>query len=214
MTRPVGTVIVHIGVGTSATALKSLVSKAKVLTPEGRCLSVVIPLPTDWAKQKPYEALTTSCVLGAAKERVGEPKWLFSGNVTVRLCKVVKGERQVIAELLVLMYRRSGEMSYKRRQTAGAEVVLKSTIAVEHAVFTRDVANNVWHLLERNHSVTLRRRISMLHTWSDEDTLVVSDDGVKAFRHQVENLNNAIIGVPTKRSYLPTTWGQQVLFPS
>jgi hypothetical protein len=214
MTRPIGTVILKVEQGESSSNLKSLVDKAMALTPEGRVLSVVIPLPNKWSRQVPYEAITTKFVLGEPSERVEESAWMFSGNVSVRLCSVVDGEREISGELLVLMFRRAGEMAYRRRMTCNPGVITESELEVHHPAFTRDVANNVWHLAERNYFSTLRRRISMLHIWSDEGTLVVGRNSIKKFAYEAENLDSAVIGVPTKKNYSPTAWGQQVLFPT
>jgi hypothetical protein len=213
MTRATGTVVVDVPKETTATKLKAFVKQGMAATPSGRCLTVILPTSSKWAKQLPVEAIVTKSILGGAQDRSPEPEWLFSGNVSVRICKVVRGERSVSEELMLLMFRRSGEMAYRRRATAEADVLEQSTIQVQHPVFTRDVANNVWHVLEQNAKTVVRRRLSTLLTWSDEDTLVITPAGQKSFRHEHEAFDRALIGTPTKRRYDPLTSGQQVLFP-
>jgi hypothetical protein len=213
MTKAIGTVMVDVPENAKPANVMSLVKKGMAATESGRCLTVILPTSPKWAKQVPLEAIVSTTVLGVAKDRTSEPKWLFSGNVSVRVCKVTKGERVVSQELMLLMFRRSGELTYKRRATVPEEVLERSTIQVQHPVFTRDVANNVWHVSEYNVKTTIRRRISTLFTWSDENTMVVTQEGSKSFKYEQEDFDKALIGTPTKRKYATLTSGQQVLFP-
>ena len=73
---------------------------------------------------------------------------------------------------------------------------------VKDPVFTRDVANNVWHLSEENLIDRLIARFSSLLTWQDEDFVVVSGTKISQVTDRKKlDLKSDLVGVPTKVPY-------------
>ena len=69
-------------------------------------------------------------------------------------------------------------------------------------VFTRDVANNVWHLNEVNLMERLVARFSSLLTWQDEEFVVVSGNKISEINDRKKlTLKEDLVGVPTKVPY-------------
>jgi hypothetical protein len=73
-------------------------------------------------------------------------------------------------------------------------------ISVGHKAFTRDVANNTWHLTDDRCDDAIVERLSYLLTWPDEVTLSISDE-VVSHRRRVPDLDLDLIPVPTKKAY-------------
>ena len=196
----VGMTLIEVNPNISKAALGRMIRKAKSLTPEGRQLCATFPLPDAWGKSAPYEAIITNAVLGRPSERTEPHEWVFSGNICVRRCKVAKGSRQVVGEVGVLMFRRSGDMAYTKRTQVDEVTIGNATLETLHPAFTRDVANNVWHLPVQFVG-KLRNRLQALFTWPDEMTLLVSASGEKKLPWRPLALDDALIGVPTKHDY-------------
>jgi hypothetical protein len=78
----------------------------------------------------------------------------------------------------------------------------RNVIPVSEKVFTRDVANNVWHLLGDNFKERLTSRFSSLLTWQDEE-FVVLDGGKTSFikERTALTLKEDLVGVPKKVPY-------------
>ncbi len=199
----IGTVVVEIPDGVSISGIKALVHKAMDATPAGRILSVVFPLPQNWTTSKPIEATITLAVMGSPSRRATDPQWMFFGNLGVRIYRCRGRSQKVNREIAILMFRRSGPKAYERRLDVSEVTVAASRIEVSHPVFTRDVANNVWHLPLRGHKGHIRRRLSMLLTWSDEKLLLIGPKSQVSISHQIEDMDTALVGVPRK---LPYQW--------
>jgi hypothetical protein len=99
------------------------------------------------------------------------------------------------------MYRKSGEKAYLRRLTSNDEFIDKARFNAIHPVFTRDVANNVWHLSRSNAVSRIIQRLSALLTWPDERTRIISNSSTRSLAWRPLNLDKDLIGVPTKVEY-------------
>ena len=197
----VGTVIVELNSDLSSTEIRRIVKQAMRHTPSGRTLSIVFEVPKEWKVSKPVEAIVNAVVLSDPKQRVGEQGWLFSGNLCVRACRVEVENRNVAHELSVLMFRRIGPKVFERKSDVEKGVLIDSLLNVGHPAFTRDVANNVWHLPLKTYKRDIRERLSMLLTWSDERTLIMGSGSKRTFPHKASNLELSLIGAPRKIVY-------------
>ena len=200
--KPIGLVIAEVDAGTNRTAAKRLAKLAAESVPDGRILAVIYPMPQSWKISLPYESDITSAILGNPKERGGEPEWEFFGNLAVRLCNVIPSVREVEREVGVLLLRRAGEKTYVRRLGAFSETLESSRLPVLDPVFTRDVANNIWHLRVKNSETALRRRLGALLSWSDETILVFNQQGLRRYPNHRLRLESDLVGVPVKVSYV------------
>lgn len=196
----VGMTLIEVNPNIPKDVLGRMIRKAMSATPEGRQLCVTFPLPDAWGKTAPYEAIITNAVLGRPSERTEPHEWVFSGNICVRRCKVIRGKRQVVGEVGVLMFRRSGDMAYKKRTQVDEVTIDSATLETLHPAFTRDVANNVWHLPVQCVG-KLRNRLQALFTWPGEVTLLLQPISDKKLSWQPLALDDALIGVPTKQDY-------------
>lgn len=87
----------------------------------------------------------------------------------------------------------------------------RNTIPVADKVFTRDVANNVWHLLNDDFKERVITRFSTLLTWQDEDFLIVEPSKtIEVKERKALVLKEDLVGVPNK---VPYFWDNgEVLF--
>jgi hypothetical protein len=98
--------------------------------------------------------------------------------------------------------RKSGDKPYKRRGEISIASTKKNTVPVKDPVFTRDVANNVWHLLENNVNQRIIERFSSLLTWQDEDFIFVNGEKITVIKNRNKlDLSVDLVGVPTKIPY-------------
>jgi hypothetical protein len=73
---------------------------------------------------------------------------------------------------------------------------------VADKVFTRDVANNVWHLLADNFKERVITRFSTLLTWQDEEFFVVDQSKTTEVKdRKALILKEDLVGVPNKVAY-------------
>lgn len=179
-------------------AVVEQLSKAKDLVTEGRYLIAVYEAPSDWESHLPIESLVIGQTLGGIQNRSSE--WEFFGNGVIRTY-TSKALRYSEAYQWTIV-RRIGDKPYARRPSLSATVLKRNTIPVADKVFTRDVANNVWHLLNDHLSERIIFRFSALLTWQDEEFVVF--DGVKATPlkdRKALSLKHDLVGVPKKVPY-------------
>ncbi len=200
MSRPIGLVIVDLTSSRSKREVKNLTKSAMVSVPIGRCIVILWKPRVTWGSQFPYDAVVAETVLGDQINReFGE--FEFFGNGTTRGYSKAKSGLRYSGCLHWLIFRRVGPRAYSRRATISDEVQLRSELPVLHKVFTRDVANNVWHLRWRNAKSHTFRRLQALLAWSDE-TLLLVEVGRKIRRPIAKvNLTQNLVGVATKEFY-------------
>ena len=165
---------------------------------DGRYLISVFDAPTNWDSRVPLEALVVSGTLGTIEDRNSD--WEYFGNGAIRC---YKGKSLKLSKTLQWnIIKRIGDKPYKRRNEFSTAKTKQNTVPVKDPVFTRDVANNVWHLNEDNLTDRLIARFSSLLTWNDEDFYIVSEGKVSQVTDRNKlTLKEDLVGVPTKVPY-------------
>ena len=182
----------------SSESIIEQIKHASSLVTEGRYLISLFESPNSWDSSIPIESLVLSQTLGPIENRNFE--WEFFGNGAIRC---FSNEKLVLKKTLQWMIlRKSGNKPYKRRGEFSPSDIEKNMVPVKDPVFTRDVANNVWHLLEDNVDERIIERFSSLLTWQDEEFIFV--DGINSTSIKNRNCLNLrvdLVGVPTKVPY-------------
>ena len=118
--------------------------------------------------------------------------------------KVLQGENTKLSKTLQWnIIKKLGDKPYKRRDEFSIAKTKQNIVPVKDPVFTRDVANNVWHLNEENLTERLIARFSSLLTWHDEDFVVVSGAKISKIDDRKKLvLKSDLVGVPSKVPYI------------
>mgnify|MGYP001603857958 CR=1 FL=1 len=180
--------------------LRRRIESAMDYVPSGRCLFILWEIKHQWEKSIPIESLAVNTILGSPTERTMS-NWAFYGNGTVRLYESAKLSPS--STWMWVGARRSGEKAYVRQRSEkiDKQVVKLSTIPVSHPVFTRDVANNLWHLPSKNGLSRIISRLQSLTMWADE-VLIVCEGGVISRRkHKTLDCDDDLVPVAEKISY-------------
>ena len=171
----------------SESAIKEQLNEAKKLVTEGRYLITVFEAPNDWESHLPIEAFVISETLGGIHGVIR--------TYTSKALRLSKAYQWTIV-------RRSGDKPYARRGSLSAATLKRNTIPVADKVFTRDVANNVWHLLNDNFKERVITRFSTLLTWQDEDFFIVEPSKTSEVKdRKALVLKEDLVGVPNKVAY-------------
>ena len=130
-----------------------------------------------------------------------DDSWLFFGNGAIRGYSEVNKKLSSTWQWLILQ--RSGEKTLTRRKTASNKMLKDVTLPVSHFAFTRDVANNVWHLPEKTIVQNTINRFGALLTWPG-DVMLHSQNGKSplVFETKKMDLSSDLIGVAQKKIYL------------
>lgn len=184
----------------SVREIKKVVQVAAAKVPEGRLLFAIWRLGDDWSESIPVESTFLTTLLGPPKART-DNTWDFYGTGAVRL--YTKGRNRPTSSLMWSAARRVGPKAYSRIRLGSVtpEVMTQSTIPVSHKVFTRDVANNVWHLAARNGTTRVIERLQFLTTWSDEVALVHQSDRFTTRKHKGVTFADDLVPVANKIPY-------------
>ena len=166
---------------------------------DGRYLISVFDAPSNWESRIPIEALVVSGTLGNIENR--NPNWEYFGNGAIRC---YKGKSLKLSRTLQWsIIKKLGDKPYKRRSEFSIAKTKQNTVPVKDPVFTRDVANNVWHLNEENLDERLIARFSSLLTWNDEDFVVISGTKISKIEDRKKlALKVDLVGVPSKVPYI------------
>ena len=164
----------------------------------GRYFISVFDAPSNWESRIPIESLIVAGTLGNIENR--NPNWEYFGNGAIRC---YKGKSLKLSKTLQWsIIKKLGDKPYKRRGEFSISKTKQNTVPVKDPVFTRDVANNVWHLSEENLIDRLIARFSSLLTWQDEDFVVVSGTKISQVTDRKKlDLKSDLVGVPTKVPY-------------
>jgi len=177
---------------------EQILRSAKQVT-EGRYLITVFGITNNWEKRVPIESLIVLNTLGGAENRSTD--WEYYGNGAIRCYK--SNSLRLTKTLQWNIVRRVGDKPYSRRSEQSKTVLSRNTIPVSDKAFTRDVANNVWHLKDEDLTTRLIARFSSLLTWNDEKFTVVSGKTSKTYDQRTKlDLKSDLVGVPTKIPYL------------
>jgi len=194
-----GAVFVVVG-DEKATEVRSIVEHAALDVPCGRILFVLWTQSDSWSTGIPVESTAVASVLGDPSRRE-DSAWDFYGCGAARLY-TKKGKRPK-SSVLWVGFRRKGEKAYLRNKSAALKktTIADSTIPVSDKVFTRDVANNVWHVNHRNGMDRVISRLQALTTWSDEIALVHKGRSRRRKKHVTLDLTDDLVPVANKVEY-------------
>jgi len=183
-----------------ATEVCATVKAASLGVPDGRLLFVIWKQSDSWAPSVPVESISVSAILGEPTDREGS-KWDFYGCGAARLY-AKHGQRPTTTAMWV-GFRCRGEKAYLRNRgdKLPAKTVLASTIPVSDKVFTRDVANNVWHMRDQGGLDRVISRLQSLTTWSDETALVYRDGTKRRKKHTTMVLTDDYVPVANRVEY-------------
>ena len=187
--------------------ISNQIIRSKNLVSDGRYLINVFDIPNNWTSRIPIEGLIVSSTLGPIENRSTD--WEFYGNGAIRC--YTSNSLKLSKTLQWNIVRRSGDKPYARRSALPEAKLNKNAIPVSDKAFTRDVANNVWHLKNEDLLERLIARFSSLLTWQDEDFILVSGSRTKEIVGRSKLvLSKDLVGVPTK---VPYFWSSEdVLF--
>jgi len=184
----------------SPQAIGDLLRKAQKLVVPGRCLFVLWESRSEWIPSTPVEAISVEVVLKKPPDRDASD-WLFYGNGAARMY-----EDLLTAPAKIWMwvgFRLVGPKAYKRMTDSGVSQsdIEKSVIPISDKVFTRDVANNLWHLRNCDGPNRVISRLQSLTTWSDEVSCVISADHMEYWNHKELDCSDDLIPVAEKVFY-------------
>ena len=191
----------------SESEISNQITKSRDLVTEGRYLITVFNAADNWKSRIPVEGLVIANTLGLAKTRSDE--WEFYGNGAVRCYKTKSLKLSRTYQWNIV--RKTGDKPFVRRSTLSAAALKRNVIPVTDKVFTRDVANNVWHLKDENIQERLIARFSALLAWQDEEFILVTGSRSRVIAERSKLLlGEDLVGVPTK---VPYFWkSEDVLF--
>lgn len=196
-----GLVLLELDSESSTRIIRFMVEEAVEMTPAGRYLCVTFPLPSSWTASTPFDAIVTTAVLGRPETRIDQADWEFAGNGCMRLCASGEHSRTVDSEIGLLLFRRSGAKPFARKAEVSKDLVDEAILPALHPVFTRDVANNVWHLPVEGYRDKIRNRLQTLFSWPDERMLIISRAGRRWLKWHPMDLDDDLVGVPEKQHY-------------
>jgi hypothetical protein len=180
----------------------SIINQVEVASSQvtaGRYLISVFDAPSNWESRIPIESMIVAGTLGNIENR--NPNWEYFGNGAIRC---YKGKSLKLSKTLQWsIIKKLGDKPYKRRSEFSILKTKQNTVPVKDPVFTRDVANNVWHLNEENLIDRLIARFSSLLTWQDEDFVVISGTKISKITDRKKLiLKSDLVGVPSKIPYI------------
>lgn len=166
---------------------------------EGRYLLIYYKIPKKWESTICWEGIINSKLRGKNYE---SNKWEFFGSGSVRFYS--QDTKGLVDTSGWLLYRKPGLKPFHRVKTEKKSFLERARLNTLHKVFTRDVANNVWHFWKHQDDTKVFQRFIALLTWPDEEILYISENITQELSHTDLNLEQDVVGVPTKIGYL---WG-------
>ena len=139
----------------------------------------------------PFEKLILNFFLGDTETRSSKDDWVYFGNGAVR---TYGKDNRLDKTLFWLILLKNGKKAYTRIGSISPSVLEASKIPVEDHSFTRDVANNVWHLRSNRYWSSIISRFKNLAAWSDEKILVIAPETIQ--RRFLPKLNLSQVDIP------------------
>ncbi len=192
-------IIFNISSSTNIEYFKSKISDSFDQIEEGRYILVTYDVPFTWAKSICWEGILNEVFRTSSYV---DKLWSFFGSGTIRYYQ--RESYTLLETSNWLLYRKPGDKPYKRAKTIKKEILEFSRLDSLHKVFTRDVANNVWHFWIDDKSSSEFDRFAGLLMWPDEEGQIISETGTLNLKNQKLNLDKNVVGVPTK---IPYKWG-------
>lgn len=167
---------------------------------EGRYILVTYDVPFLWEKSICWEGILNEVFRTSFYVN---DFWEFFGSGTIRYYE--RGSSRLLETSNWVLYRKPGEKPYKRVKTIKKEILEISKLDSLHKVFTRDVANNVWHFWIDDKSSSEYDRFAGLLMWPDEEGQIITETEAKSLKNQKLKLDTNVVGVPTK---IPYSWSR------
>ena len=145
----------------------------------------------------PEMQITTEFLMSPA-DRDSNEEWLFSANGA---CRAYNSDQVLEKTYLWVLLRKSGPKAYKRIQLVPEEVLHTSKLPVSDPAFTRDVANNVWHLKSSDFETHFTARMRSLTTWADETFVHLGRSGIREIESLQLDLSQGLIPRAVKMDY-------------
>lgn len=175
-------------------------------TPPGRFLCVIWPVPLAWGEEPPVEAIVVTELLGlpATRREDAEEAVTLHANLAVR----TYGDDPLVPRrcLQVLVLRRAGPRLLARRRAPGGAPEAAAKLDTTRPAFTRDWANNVWHVRDDAAEDRVVARLAQLLRWPDEPVLLLRPGEVAAGWVPPPGDPADLVGVPERYELAaPTT---------
>ena len=184
-----------------ARSIQRLIKDAVPRVADGRLLVAIWDEAPGWQARFPTEALLTRAVMGPDATRPRDGWGLFGGGVARTYATGANPGRRPVRTVLWVAFQAPGERALRRRRTADHGIVEASTLPVADPAFTRDVANNIWHLRDDGWLARVLDRLAPLLMWSDERALVLGARGTAKSPYAPLDLVDAVIPVAKKERY-------------
>ena len=171
---------------------------ARGMVAEGRFAALMWGVSRQWHAQPPIEAWMGEGMLGDPTER-GDDAFGLHAHLAVR----AYGDDRIepVATYRVLLYRRRGPLPFARKHEVG-DLLDRDRLDTTRFAFTRDVANDVWHLPAEDAVTATVARLARLLIWSDERVVRITGGGdvVADLRSRAHGAGD-LVGVPHKVPY-------------
>ena len=200
MSREIGVVIIDVPFGELARDAGRRVAESLHHVPQGRCLVAVYETTHDWSVTEPFESVLCRSVLGPPEDR-HHAEFEFFANGVSRSYRRNRGQLTLAGNLHWVVFRRLGDRAYRRRESLRQMELRRNELPVGHKVFTRDVANNVWHLNAQTARGTTMNRLCCLLAWRDERALIVKNSGNRSIAINAMDLDRDLVGVAHRIPY-------------
>lgn len=200
MKRNIGLVVLEISEGEAFDSIEQRLEAAANNVLPGRCLVILYSSNPTWGRSAPYDAIVTQIVVGPPGKREDRQFEFFANGVS----RSYSGSKDKIYRdggIHWLIMRRKGPKAYEKRHTATQDVIKHSELPTLHKVFTRDVANNVWHFMKSSVQRATIMRLGSLLAWSDETILILSESRSRRSSVKPLNLEGDLIGVANRTQY-------------
>jgi hypothetical protein len=190
MKKNIGCSIIRLSTGNL-----SLISEYKKILDaellEGRQCLFIWEASAILEKHAPFENVILNTFLESPSTRNKNDTWVYFGSGAVRTFDKPSNLSKTYFWLILL---RNGPKAYTRVKHVSADMLKISRIPVGDFAFTRDVANNVWHLRDTSHWSSILVRFKNLTSWPDEKVLVVTPQSTR--RRVLGSLNLSLDDIP------------------
>jgi hypothetical protein len=179
--------------------LRNAINEMSELVSNGGYFFVLTEFGKSFKPGLSIESIVVRELMNTPEKR--DDSWLFFGNGAIRGYSEVNKKLSSTWQWLILQ--KSGEKTLSRRKTSTKKVLKEAALPVSHFAFTRDVANNVWHLPEKSIIQNAINRFGALLSWPG-DVMLYSQNGKFAKKVEIGqmDLTNDLIGVAQKKIYL------------